>query len=389
MSLKILLDSYVAENFGDDLLVSIVCKRYPQHEFWLTCSNDYLDRLGSPSNLHALGPISSPQRPLHVRAGDKLRLLLGHPRRRFANLIKSGIFDMYLLLGGSLFIENDEPTQKGREAELRLAARSLRSSGLIDCNFGPYKTQGYRDRHEAIFCEMSFISFRDSQSYEIFRHIPGCTYGADLAFSLADVPCQQVPGVTATGPAHLAILPIDPGTREDLSESAITYFDALERLAREHLRELNTDVVLIACCEAEGDLRACAELRRRLSDVSDRVAILPDSTPSLVIDTIVSASMVIASRFHAIAVALAADLPVIALSYSAKIDNALQDLGIESNCTRISDLRLGADILPLERTENLVKNMATYMTQFAALERCISITERTRTSRTLASDSKE
>lgn len=340
VGVRILLDSYVAGNFGDDLLISLLSRRYPEHDFYVMCNEAYLPRFGSMNNIHAVGEISSQKYSVQRRVIDKIRLIFGRPRMGFSRLLERRGFDLYLLFGGSLFIEGHSLTARGRRGEIRTGIRNTRVSGIMNCNFGPYASTSFLKSYMGIFRTMDFLSFRESGSYALFEDIEGASYGADISLDgyaefESDVRTIHGPSVDSS---VMSIFPVSLRRRAALASQEQGYLDAIEGLARRYLADRARSVVISPCCVAEGDLDACRQLSQRLSDCKARVRVeVPQTVPEF-ISQISRSEVVVGSRFHSVCVALATGVPVYVLSYSRKIDNMLADIGIDENCIDIKDL---------------------------------------------------
>lgn len=375
MGHRILLDSYLEANFGDDLLISVLCKRYPAHEFFLMCDEGYLERFGDLPNLHAVGPVSSPRASLLNRVRDKARLLLGLPRKKFGDLIGSSSFDMYLLFGGSLFIERKSITERGRRAELRSAARTARVSGIMNCSFGPYTSDGFLNSYREVLAHMDFLSFRDAASFELFRDLSVAAYGADLSLSLAENPAKSTDPLGRRDNTLMAIFPVLLTPRGALSEYEEQYSRVVEDLARRHLEDPRKQVVLVPSCVSEGDVTACRNLASRLEDHSSQVCVLSPDSLTDVLDVLERAAVIIGSRFHSICLGIARGIPTYALSYSNKIDNMLADLGLDDHCVDIKDLGSvrAEDIEPVIPDADSFERMTTCENQFRQFEYGLSL----------------
>lgn len=370
--MRILLDVYLAENFGDDLLVALLCHKFSHHDFFLLADESYSSRFESLENLHFVGALSR-DRGFGTRLVDKVRLLLGLPRMTFMKALAIGNFDAYILLGGSLFMEMGTKTQLGREAEIRHASSFIRVSGVLDANFGPYRSAGFLNRHFDLFQRMTFVSFRDKKSRDLFESLPNVSFGADLSFSLSD---SNFRGDFIGGRCGdleqepiMLVCPVELKNRPGLTEFHSPYMDFFEAKIRSHLAE-GGSVVLLPSCLAEGDGVACAALGERLRDCGGRVRYVEARSVNDILCIFASASVVLASRFHAICVGIALNREVIAISYSGKIEEALGDVDIARNCVHVSSLpgRAATKVGSLVRSSRTSELMGTYLEQFERVE---------------------
>lgn len=340
MGYRIYLDAYIEGNFGDDLLIWVLCRRYPEHTFYLMCDDTYLDRFGSLSNLRAIGSLKSLQGSITTRSIEKVRLVLGRPRKSYIDLLSNHSFDMYLVYGGSLFIQSSSITSRGRLSELYAASTVATVTGVLNCNFGPFQSKHFLDKHRRLFRSMDFVSFRDSDSYRYFSDIQHATYGTDISFSLLSQP-TNVHHLKHQRPdrGDLVICPVSLGGRGKLAKYKHQYAYTLEEMARKHLcRHIDNTVSLVPCCETEGDIETCTRLSNSLREFGDRISIVRPTTIEDFLGHLSQAALVLASRLHAICVSLSQGRPVYAVSYSGKITNLFEDLSASEHVTSIEQL---------------------------------------------------
>ena len=102
------------------------------------------------------------------------------------------------------------------------------------------------------------------------------------------------------------------------------YLDFLQKNIQQQL-DMGRKVILLSFCQFEGDERTIHMLQKQYPQIT---ALTYDGTNyAQVCRTIGSAACMIASRFHSMVLALAYGVPTIAISYSNKTKQLLQDLG--------------------------------------------------------------
>ena len=126
---------------------------------------------------------------------------------------------------------------------------------------------------------------------------------------------------------------IDCASRDDshgLAALDESYIDGMAKLLQGYLDAGHT-LTLASFCRHEGDEKAIAKIRKALSVADDdsRVTDLcyDGTNADLLLSAIAGAGFVIASRFHATILALAASRPVLPIIYSDKTLHVLEDLG--------------------------------------------------------------
>lgn len=327
--MRVLVYAYLKDNFGDDLLAYIMCKQYPNYDFYFMCNRDYGKTRGLPSNFHVLPNLDESDFMACVM--DKVAERMGVCRPSIRRLAQSFEYDCYLILGGSMFIESSRHHTLNAVSEHRLLAHKAETSILIDGNFGPYRSASYYELFESLFSEFTAISFRESYSYELFSHLDNVSWGSDLVFSL-NSPNQR----TEAEPEEIVVFPIKVESREGLSTFADAYYGSIVEYIG--TRERYPLVKLVSLCEYEGDLSACEVIGQRLRSRGIEASIVKYGRIDEIVDTVCGATRVIASRFHGIFLAAALEVPVCPLSYSNKIDNCFRDLNLPKASIRIEDL---------------------------------------------------
>lgn len=314
--MKVLLRAYTQLNVGDDLFIHIITSRYPNAEFTLAAETgeQYSRFIDAHPNLRAFSGHT-----LFYRAARRA----GH-----IPLIEKSIlrrFDAVVYIGGSIFMENtaDRYLENALFAEISYCARKNIPYYILSCNFGPYVTEEYREKMKHCFDMCADVCFRDRASYELFRDVPSVRFAPDAAFSCGFERPDVRGGV-------LGIAPIDYTNRREGAEYGRKYLSGIADKARAFMG--NGGRAEIFCfCRFEGDCRAAEELRDMLGEYADSGRVMVktyDGDIEGFVKDYLSCERVIASRFHAILLALMYSVPLIAHIYSKKTENFLADTGI-------------------------------------------------------------
>ena len=184
-----------------------------------------------------------------------------------------------------------------------------------------------------------YRSYRDEESKQIasgfFRHAANDSVVPDLAFGLpeSEFPKPSAFEVPTTTKAIVAISPIiyaKPGFWP-LSDRSL-YEQYLDKLAEAVTHLLQADSFLIFLWSARSDESAIPELISRLDAKSmgrlQGQALFPNpATWKELLALLRSAEYLIASRLHSSILGFVAQVPVVAISFDAKVDRVMEDLG--------------------------------------------------------------
>ena len=320
----IFLYAYDRQNLGDDLFVHTITRRYPDVQFYMWSGRENRKTFQALPNLKVVDRDSA-----LVHALDWLRP--SFVSRYRAWLEKR--CDAVVYIGGSIFMEyeNWEQTLTWWEYEAK-----NRPFFVMGANFGPYKTEGYRNKLAEIFRDVKDICFRDRYSYEKFHEVPTVRCAPDILFSF---PMPKAPVVEK----QLFVSPIDCASRGEgensLSAYSEYYISTLSGLLKRYLSD-GYRLVLASFCKAEGDDHAIAQLLSAMSvrQADPRVRILSYDGTNVdeMTGAIAESEYVIATRFHAAILALAAGRPVFPIVYSDKTIHVLEDMGFHG---KFADLR--------------------------------------------------
>ena len=321
---KVFLYAYDKQNLGDDLFVHTIVKRYLDVQFCIWSGWENRKTFQSLPNLKVVDKDGALIRTLNWLRPS----LVSRYRAWLENCCQAVVY-----IGGSIFMEYENWEQILTWWKYEAINRPFY---IIGANFGPYKSEGYRNKLADIFQDAKDVCFRDRYSYEKFCEIPTVRCAPDILFSY---PMPKVPIVEK----QLFISPIDCASRGEgensLSAYTEHYISTLSGLLKRYLRD-GYRLVLASFCNAEGDDHAIEQLLSAMSLGQDdpRVKILSyDGTNVEEMTSVIAESgYVIATRFHAAILALAAGRPVFPIVYSDKTIHVLEDIGFTG---KSADLR--------------------------------------------------
>lgn len=321
---KVFLYAYDKQNLGDDLFIHTIVRRYLDVQFYIWSGRENRKTFQSLPNLKVVDKDGALIRTLNWLRPS----LVSRYRAWLENCCQAVVY-----IGGSIFMEYENWEQILTWWEYEVKNRPFY---IMGANFGPYKSEGFRNKLAEIFRDVKDVCFRDRYSFEKFHEVPTVRCAPDILFSY---PMPKVPVATK----QLFVSPIDCASRGE-GEISLSIFDehyisALSSMLKDYLND-GFRLVLASFCKAEGDDRAIEKLLSAMSVRQDdpRVRILSYDGTNVVEMTsaIAESGYVIATRFHATILALAAGRPVFPIVYSDKTMHVLEDIGFTG---KFADLR--------------------------------------------------
>lgn len=298
---------YDAVNLGDDLFVKIVLERY-RNSFIISSRSRYIV-----------------QRYDNARASvvsDLLNRAMRYVRRGRAVVAPARFFtgDLLLYIGGSLFIEQGNPTLWSQERQLY--RRLSHPYYILGSNIGPYRSPEFLEMVRSIFRGAADVCVRDSYSYDLAKDIPQVRHATDIVLTLDVAPYPT----SDNGSYVISVIDV---TQKFDATVATKYDTMIVALTTRLLANDNTTTVtLMSFCKKEGDEAACERILAQLpTTLQQRVSIhryRGDIDGAL--QTLAQARAIIGSRFHANIVGMVFGKKILPIAYSDKTINILADM---------------------------------------------------------------
>lgn len=363
------LHAYLSRNLGDDLMIKVLTSKYPHVRFYCEYDRDP-DYFNTCQNI-----ISKAQlRIKHGRINHICNIITAYRwkswymRKVFRSYEKKTMASIYI--GGSLFME---PSQEEIPEKISTDMRKLDSKPfyVVGANFGPYQTQEFLEAYKTYFSKISYVTFRDQSSYDLFSYLDNTAYAQDIVFNL-DV-SSYLSRNTQTGKILISV--IDCEKRNQTALWSGEYERFIVQICIEAIHKGKTPV-LMSFCQEEGDEdainRIIDSLPSRTAECIETYFYQGDIEESL--RTISDCEKVIATRFHAMILAFLLEKPCYSIAYNCKISNVLDDIG-NRNYSLISELskvdleHVLSDEIPTQDTKKLISSAKD---QFAAFEKYVS-----------------
>lgn len=331
-----LFGQFGSGNVGNDASLDAMIRglgaRLPLAEFIIVCSGPA--EAGATFRLPAVSWVRPPLRSAWLRRLNTL--LKGIPHKLLGPFRTAGILRRYdvLLVPGTGFLDDFGERPAGGPYTILKWVLVARLMGLrvemVSIGAGPVERRPSLVMMMAAARLAHRLSFRDAASRDfvmrnahIARPMAVCP---DLAFSL---PAQAAGAPNRAEPLVLGVmryrgwLNADAGIYE-------TYIAKLTRFARTIIEGGRRIRLVIG---ETADETAVVDLRASLAALGgDRLVDRTDYTPARTLHDVIAqmagAELAVATRFHNVVAALLTATPVISLSYGAKNDILLSDMGL-------------------------------------------------------------
>lgn len=309
---------YKALNLGDDLFFKILFDRYPDVRFIMSAPMAYKTIFGQYGNV-----IIHPNLTIWSRIVGKCSAALGIHKNHYRELkyiARNYSVDAVVTIGGSIFIESEQ--RPSIHYDTFLAYKNYFAGKPIfylGCNFGPYRTEAFKDTIRKIFEGASDVCFRDRYSYELFQDISSTRVANDVVFSLKyDNLCKKK--------KEFGISLIDLSQRAGLAGIETRYIDKMVDLIGYYSKK-GYKVKLFSFCKSEGDEKAIEKITGKLPH-PDKIRIIKyDGDFSQMLHELKSLEYIVASRFHAMILGFIFSIKVFPLAYNNKTSDLLKSYG--------------------------------------------------------------
>lgn len=312
---RVLLESYINKNFGDDLFLKAIANRYPEVVFDVISNRRYLRKLNIKN----------------IRRQKVWIFWLNKVKIRFFNWhITNRWCVAHVLLGGSMFIEGKK-TEKGLKEWLQNKYPNDVPLFVLGANFGPYNNKFYLKEYKKLFTRAEDVCFRERYSAGLFKDLKNVRVAPDIIFGLDKEKylCKQEKKVV--------ISVINLENRDNLKNYLDDYESKIVEIASEYAGS-GYDVVLMSFCKYEGDEDVVNRIIARSSSSGNIKPYYYDGNIDEALRQIASSEIVIGTRFHAVILGLVFGKKVLPIIYSDKTKHTLDDIKFKGDTVEISDI---------------------------------------------------
>lgn len=332
---KVLLHAITTVNFGDDLFIKAVIERYPSVEFVMIAPKVYNTIFTDYENLKIYNTDS-----YVLKLCRKFKILFFIASNiQLLYLLFLFRFDLFLFVGGSIFMEKNSDGGKyiRRIKYLRDVLFRNMKIAVLGCNFGPYQSNLYLNKIKSTLKGVDDVCFRDEFSYKLFKDIPSVRFGNDIVNHLLFNKVEKKKRI------GINLRNVDKWP--DLVNYKSQYISKTLQFIQ-YFADKGYEIVIFSFCEKYGDEVIANEL---ISQVSSSINVRCYNYRGNINEALLlfsSFEYLIATRFHAIILGLILGSKVLPISYSVKTKHTLQMLNIWSekyefkaySCEDVSDL---------------------------------------------------
>lgn len=316
----ILVNAYLALNLGDDLFLKILFDRYPNVKWVINTGDSRYKKVFSKYDNVEI------RVNLFHKIGDKLGLF-------DKNEINFKKYDAGLYIGGSLFMESGN--WRNSYNRLKYITDNFRKENkeyfILGCNFGPFKSEEFKQVHKEIFLNCTEVCFREDFSYKIFNELDNVRVHPDIVFQLE----QRSEKKSKT----LGISVINLSDREELSSYQQIYNEKIKEIVERSIQN-NIKVTFFSFCEEQGDMKAINNIigmiDKKYHGNINIVNYKGDIEEFLY--QFSSMENIIATRFHAFILSQVFKQGLYPIIYSDKTLNVLKDINLDKEYMKISEM---------------------------------------------------
>jgi len=265
--MRILLDGYLDNNLGDDLMITLASQGLREHELFI--KSDKFE---------------------NIEYTDKT----------------SG-FDCYLKVIGSGFLIHNNKGILYRLREMHAEKKYAPKRAVINCNISPFINKTAERVIQGQLKNYDFITVRDSVSHD---YIKNSEKYPDLVFSLPDsmipdTPCENLLGIAVHNSVDCNVL---------------------SQVADEYIKKTGNKVLLLCFDSGKENDAKSAEKVYVNSDHKDSIEIINYTAISDMFSNMKRCSVILGIRMHSVILSARMGIPFVPVAYSDKLTHILADI---------------------------------------------------------------
>lgn len=317
---KVFVHAYLNYNLGDDLMVQILCRRYPYVRFSVIADERYKEVYKNVPNLKVY-LYNGKQAKFWNRLWKRLKGAEDGFRKM---LLRTS--DVTIHIGGSSFVQHydDYSAFFNTDATMRRLSKKMLAIGQ---NFGPYTDENYYRQYYELLGRYDGVTFRDQASYRLFEALPNVKKAADVVFCCGREMILEADRPREKKKVLFSVIRMEGRDGKfAISPYAEAYGRFIVALAERYLKK-GYEVEFISFCGPQGDSYAAAEMISRIGEeYRSRVSQYDYETDiEACIRHFDEAEIVVGTRFHSVILGWLKGKKVLPIVYDTKTQNIMDD----------------------------------------------------------------
>lgn len=330
---KILIKGYINLNLGDDLFFKILIERYPNVEFYMISDSKTIVPFKKYSNV-IFRTIEKPSliQRIYGKFVDKSFLGKLYLKKYLKTVTSIKGIDAIVTIGGSIFIEKNNNTQKHSYLyDVLINKYPNMKFYFLGCNFGPFKSTEFLSDYERVFSHAKDVCFREQFSKDFFQQHQNVRVASDIVFQLKTNLVDKIS-------KSIGFSLIDLSHRSDLKDFQDVYLQTIKEQIEKKISD-GYKIRLFPFCKAEGDMNLITTLCDLLPiQIKEKVEIVDYyGNIDSFLKSFMEMEVIVATRFHAMILAILYGCKLYPIVYSKKMTNVLEELEFSGNIYNISD----------------------------------------------------
>lgn len=334
------MDAYINYNLGDDLFMTVLFQRYPNHFFYFRGNKKYKQAFRKHKNVLVI------VNPLWKRIINALLYIIFLKLMKIESIrdyylgrnISVEKYDALVKIGGSIFIDEDGNHFKKNSKMINSFLEKNKPVFILGCNFEKTYEESFYLAYKELFstaqADLLDVSFRDEYSYGLFSNSKNVRYSPDIIFGYENDELKS-----ENENVYIGFSIIDLSGRELLVEYRTAYEKKIRELIIDCISN-NERVALFSFCSSEGDYNSINNILEDIPD--DYKAYIQTFNYSTNINDFLKAylkcKVIIATRFHAMILGWIYQKKVIPIIYSEKMKNVIVDTKFKGKYFYIKDI---------------------------------------------------
>lgn len=319
---KVYLKMYAKQNLGDDLFLKVISDRYKNVKFIMYSGKRYNKKINNNLKIYS---------GLLYKILNKTIKILTNNKKSFEKMLVSKS-DIVVEIGGSLFVEKQNTKKDDLEEQVKYYKNLNKDYYILGSNFGPYKTNEYKQKYEDIFANAKDVCFREEYSYNLFKNLPTVRIAPDIVFSL------NTSQLSKHTKKQVVISVMDISRRNNLKQYKKEYEERIIEIINK-FKNKGYEVILMSFCKYEGDEDCIKSILKKIETPSRNIKVYNyNGNINKALEILSECEIIIATRFHAMILGLLLEKVVLPISYSEKTINVLKDMNFKGLYLDIKNL---------------------------------------------------